>query len=168
MTNLHLWQSFLEKGKTQLQQGQKINEYHSHIQLLIEPSFSNWIFLQLNWTDETVHWYRTTWEKTLDVLKFYDPIGSLAYIGKTIEPTIVYEKGEIPFTDISHIVACIRNLSLAPCIDKSGRIILDGCLHTLTIGVEYEMTSYRWNVAPEGWGELQEIANLLLELEEKL
>lgn len=168
MDKFPIWLDFIDNANEILKQGQNIDEFKSNIQIIFEPSFSNHIFLQLNWEHDTVKWYRTTWEKIKDIYKINDPIENLKYIGQEMRPTFIYENGEIDISLIRSIVDLLRCISIKPQIDKYGGITLDGSYYTLIFGVESFQAIYKWHSISEEWKELQEIADLLLDLNDKL
>jgi hypothetical protein len=168
MNNSKNWFDFIALANTLTKQGQKIDEYKSSIQILFEPSFNNHFFLQLQLDKDNLKWFRTTWQMLVDSPKFTDPIQQLKYIGQTIKPTISYESGETDLKLIEHILEFVKTISIKPQLDKLGGIVLDGCTYTLTIAVDKTETKYKWHYLPNDWTDLQELANMLDELNQKL
>jgi hypothetical protein len=168
MDKTKVWFDFMELANSILTKGQKANNYNSNIQVIYEPSFDNHVSLQLNWDDKVVKWYRTTWFKMTDTVKFNDPIESLKYIGKEIKPTLTYEKGETNIATIQNIVDFVKEISVKPNIDKWGGITLDGCYITLAIGVESNHVIYKWYNLPDEWKNLQTLADMIKQLNQKL
>ena len=167
MDNSKKWFAFLKAAQTFLLQGQTIDSYKPNIQIAIEPSFDNSIFLQLVINGVTVQWYKTTWLRLVDAPKFSDPIESLKYIGQTIKPTIKHESGTTDKESLKDIIEFVRTLSVPPTLDKSGRFILDGTYYTLTIAVESTQTTYKWHYLPDNWTDLQKLATMLEKFNEK-
>lgn len=163
-----IWNNVSQKAQEYVRKGQIQNSYLPRIELLVEPTFDNPIFLQLEIKGEQVHWYHTTWLKTLDSIKLLNPVESLKYVGKEIAPTMVYAKGEIGLEVIAPILARIRGLVVPPKIDKVGAIVLDGVYYTLTIGVESMQTTYKWHYLPDEWLALGKVADMLVALYKEL
>ncbi len=168
MNNSEKWFDFMDLAKALLLKGQPIDSYQPNIQFAIERSFDNNIFLQLEIKDDKVKWYRTTWLRLIDAPKILDPIESLKYIGERIVPTVVYEFGETNKENVGGIISFCRQVSIQPVIDKWGGIVLDGVFYTLMIGVERTQTTYKWHHLPDGWTDLQKLADMLEELNLKL
>ena len=168
MNSTEIWFDFMELANSILIKGQKINKYDSNVQLIIEPSFDNHVLLQLTWDSKGVQWYRTTWMKMTDTVKINDPIESLKYIGKEIQPTIGYENGTIELERIQDIINQIKMISIKPQIDKWGGIILDGCYYTLIIGVESTQVTFKWHHLPADWGDLRKLTDIMIELNKEL
>jgi len=168
MDSSKVWFDFMDLANATTKQGQKIDKYKPTIQLYFEPSFGNHILLQLQLDNDILKWYRTTWQKLVDAPKFNDPIEKLKFIGQTIKPTIKYESGNTELIIAGHIFEFIKTISIRPRLEKWGGIILDGCFYTLTISVESVETKYKWHYLPDGWTDLQKLANMLEELNNKL
>jgi hypothetical protein len=168
MDNIIKWLDFMKSAQVQLLKGQSIDNYKPNIQIAIEPSFDNSIFLQLLLNDKDVEWYRTTWLRLTDAPKFSDPIESLKYIGKNIEPAIKYENGTIEKKCIIDIISFIKTISVKPRIEKWSGIMLDGIYYTLTIGTESMLTTYKWHYLPDEWTDLQTLTRMIEELNKKL
>ena|SRR5258705_5128122 len=166
--NASKWFDFMNSAQTLLLKGQAIDTNKPNIQIAVEPSFDNSIFLQLVINNEDVQWYRTTWLRLVDAPKFSSPIESLKYIGQTITPTIKKESGITANEKLKDIVGFARELSLKPNLDKSGGIILDGTCYTLRIGVESTQTTFKWHHLPDGWSELEKLTTMLEELNKEL
>jgi hypothetical protein len=162
------WFYFMELASATTRQGQRIDKYKPGIQIYFEPSFGNHSFLQLQLENDTIKWFRTTWQKLVDAPIFNDPIHRLKFIGQTIEPTIKYESGETELTAVEHIVDFIKTLSIKPRLEKWGGIILDGCFYTLTLRVESVEVTYKWHYLPDEWNDLHKLANMLDELNNQL
>jgi hypothetical protein len=161
------WYELINKAQNLLLKGQEIDNYESNIQIAIEPSFENSIFLQLVIVEDKVQWFRTTWLRLSDSQKF-TPIENLRYIGKNIEPTIKYESGVINKRTIDDILSFIETISIKPKIEKWGGIILDGIYYTVTIGVENTRSTHKWHYQPDNWEDLQILASMLQKLNESL
>ncbi len=161
------WFEFMKLANEALKQGQIVDTYKPNIQIAIEPSFHNHVFLRLTWTNNMVNWYRTTWEKLTDAPKFNDPIEKLKYIGHSIKPTLTFEKGETDFDNIRQVVDFVKTISVKPQIEKGG-IVIDGCYYTVIIGVDNRQAIYKWHYLPDDWKPLQLLANMLEELNIRL
>ena len=162
------WFDFMDLSNATILQGQKIDNYKPNIQIAFKPSFGNHIFLQLQLDNDTIKWYRTTWQKLIDAPKFNNPIEKLKYIGQTIQPTIKYENGDNDLNNFGYILDFVKTISIKPRLEKWGGLILDGCTYILTIGVESVQTTYKWHYLPDEWKDLQKLANMLEELNRKL
>lgn len=160
----HPWGAFKQKADAVLRASQPADTWKKHISLMLEPSFFNHELLRLQWEKEQVRWFRSIWMKDEDAPKFLNPIESLKYTGTTIVPTIRILSGEFKASDTEPLLALIRNLSVKPYIDSDGAIMLDGCLHTLTIGTDNISTSYHWNHLSQEFAELDRVVELLTEL----
>lgn len=158
------WSNFMETAQQILFRGQVQNVFEPTIQFGLEPSFENHFFLQLVIEETTVQWYRTTWLKMEDAPKFLNPMESLKYIGKIIEPTFKKESGIIEITKLESIMTFINTLHIAPQIKKTNRIVLDGVYFTLVIGVESMKTTFKWHYLPDEWSELEKLVDMLLDL----
>ena len=168
MENIQKWFDFIEIATEALMQGQEIDSLKPNIQIAIEPSFNNHVFLQLQIDNENVLWYRTTWLKLIDLPKFNDPIESLKYIGKKITPSLRHESGKMGIENVKHVIEFAKTLSIKPRIEKLEVIILDGCQFTLTIGTNTTRTTYKWHHAPDEWKDLVKLSNMLEEINDKL
>ena len=162
------WFDFIKLAKQTLAKGQVIDISYSNIQLLFEPSFSNEIFLQLAWKTKEVNWYRTTWGKLSDSPKFNDVMESLKYIGRKILPTITMETGTINISELNPILEAMRRASIKPRVEQRAGITIDGSRFTLTFGVVDLQTTYKWHTLPKEWKALEEVAYLILALNDKL
>ena len=167
-TDTDKWFDFMKLAQSSLIHGQKIDDYKRNIQIAIEPSFDNSIFLQLVINEDIVQWYRTTWLRLTDARKFSDPIENLKFIAQTIQPTIKYESGTTDKKNLQDIIEFAKALSVQPQLDKWGGIILDGTHYTLTIGVESTQMIYKWHHLPDNWTDLQKLSVMLEELNKKL
>ena len=128
MDNSKQWFDFIELANAVLMQGQKIDNYKPNIQIAFEPSFDNHVFLQLQWDNEILNWYRTTWHKLIDEPKFNDPIESLKYIGQSLHPTIKRESGSTDLNKIKHIIDFAKSISIKPNSTSSGDLFLMGVI----------------------------------------
>jgi hypothetical protein len=160
------WFEFMELAQVTLVQGQPI-KYKPTIQLVVEPSFDNHTFLQLQINEENVQWYRKTWRKLDDSSKFSDPIENLKYIGRTITPTIQQESGVVSRELLQPIIAFINAMTISPRLNRPG-IVIDGTYYTLTIGTASTHSTYKWHYLPDEWSYLQKLADMVLELNQKL
>ncbi|MFL5747258.1 MAG: hypothetical protein ACJ751_21465 [Niastella sp.] len=160
------WFGFMEGARAALLQGNSL-EYKPTIQLVVEPSFDNHTFLQLQVNEESVSWHRKTWRKLDDRPKFADPIENLKYIGRTITPTIEQGRGEVSREVLLPIIAFINAMTIKPHFDQPG-IVIDGTFYALTIGTASAHTTYKWHYSPGEWADLQKLANMVLELNQKL
>ena len=167
MENKSEWFDFLKDVHNLLLQGQEIDHSWPNIQICIEPSFDNSIFLQLIIKNDFVEWYRTTWLRLVDAPKFA-PIEGLKYIGQVIKPTLRYESGTVNKGDITDIIYRVESLSVPVVLEKSRRIILDGTYYTLTIGAENTLVTYTWHSLPDEWAPLGKLTKLLEAFNEKL
>lgn len=136
MENSDKWFDFMDFAHTLLLKGQAIDTDKPNIQIAVEPSFDNSIFLQLVINNEEVKWYRTTWLRSVDAPKFSNPIISLKYIGQAITPTINKESGTIGIEKHKGIVDFAKSLSIKPSLEQWGGIILDGIYYTLTMALK--------------------------------
>ncbi|MBL0330896.1 MAG: hypothetical protein IPP64_16170 [Bacteroidetes bacterium] len=168
MDNNKKWFEFMKSAHTLLLNGQTIDHYQSHIQILVEPSFDNSFHLQLEVNEQVVKWHRTTWLRLVDAPKFYDPIESLKHIGQAVGPTIIYESGTTEIISISPIFDFVKLISTKPKIEKWGGIMLDGVFYTLKIGVENTQTTFKWHHLPDEWKDIEKLANMLTELNSRL
>jgi hypothetical protein len=168
MENSSKWFEFMNFAQTLLLKGQAIDTAKPNIQIAVEPSFDNSIFLQLVINNQDVQWYRTTWLRLVDAAKFSNPIESLKHIGQTITPTIKKESGITGTSKVKEIIDFAKRLSIKPNLEQWGGIILDGTYYTLTIGVESTLTTFRWHHLPDNWLELEKLADMLEELNKKL
>lgn len=166
--NQNQWFEFMDLAHKILLKGQSIDNYKQHIQLLFEPSFSNSFHLQLEINEKEIKWFRTSWLRLEDAPKFYNPIEKLKQIGKEIKPTILYENGTTKLNYMIPVLDFVEKISIKPRIEKYGGIILDGINFIITIGVENIQSTYKWHYLPEEWQELEILANMLIELNEKL
>ena len=167
MENTSKWFEFLREAHRLVLQGQESDHSWPNIQICIEPSFDNNIFLQLIIRDDMVEWYRTTWLRLVDVPKF-TPIEGLKYIGQSMKPTIKYESGTVNKEDIRDIIACAETLCVPMVPEKSGSIILDGTSYSLMIGVGNTQVTYSWHGLPNDWAPLKKLTKMLEALNEKL
>ena len=56
MENSDKWLEFMDLAQTLLLKGQAIDTYKPNIQIAVEPSFDNSVFLQLVINNEEVQW----------------------------------------------------------------------------------------------------------------
>ncbi len=155
------WSGFVTLAREALKASQP-KTYRRFISLMLEPSFDNYVLLQLQWAEEGINWFRSTWSKDDDCPKFMNPIEQLKYIGKTIAPTLNTVSGRVRAEDAGPLLDVLRNLRITPYMDHNGSIVLDGCVHTLTFGTDYSTRStFVWNYLPEEYNELQKVADLL-------
>lgn len=132
---------------------------------MLEPHFYNHTLLQVQWKEENISWYRSTWLKDQDAPKFLNPIEQLKYIGKTISPALHLESGTLQREEAESLLHVLRHLSINPYIDREGGIVLDGCVHTLTFSTSYSISSsFQWNYLPEEYNELKRVVEVLEEL----
>ena len=167
MEHLTKWYELISKAQNLLLKGQGIDTFEPNIQIVIEPSFENSIFLQLVITDNKVQWFRTTWVRLSDSHKF-SPIENLKYIGHKIEPTIEYENGLIKREEVDDILHFIKTISIKPKIEKWGGIVLDGIYYTIIIGVGNTQTTYKCHYQSDDWDDLQKLVAMLQKLNESL
>lgn len=160
------WFEFMEGAQVALLQGNPL-KYEPTIRFVIEPSFENHIFLQLQINEKNVSWLRKTWHKRDDRPKFADPIENLKYIGRTITPTIQQESGVVDRDVLQPIITFIDAMTIKPHLDLPG-IVIDGISYTLTIGTANTYSTYKWHYLPREWADLQKLADMLLELNQKL
>ncbi|MES2774710.1 MAG: hypothetical protein V4722_11025 [Bacteroidota bacterium] len=168
MENPSSWFEFMNLAQSLLLKGQVIDNYKPNIQIAVEPSFDNSIFLQIVINNEEVQWYRTTWMRFVDLPKFSNPIEGLKYIGQVITPTIIKESGTTNIKKLKGIIEFAKGLSIKPNFEKWGGIIIDGTCYTLVIGVESTQTTYKWHYLPDSWIELEKMADMLEELNRDL
>jgi hypothetical protein len=167
MDHISKWFEFLHEARRLVLQGQEIDHSWPNIQISIEPSFDNSIFLQLIIKNDFVEWYRTTWLRLVDAPKFA-PIEGLKYIGQVIKPTLKYESGTVNKEDITDIIYHVERLSVPVVLEKSRSIMLDGTYYTLTIGAENTQVTYAWHNLPNHWAQLQKLTELLEAFNEQL
>lgn len=167
MDNNTKWFEFLKEAQHVLLKGQEIDHSWPNIQICIEPSFDNSIFLQLMIREDVVQWYRTTWLRLVDVPKF-TPIEGLKYIGQSIKPTIKHESGTVNKEDIQDIIACAESLYVPVVLENSRSITVDGTSYTLMIGDGNTKVTYAWHGLPNNLGPLEKMITLLEALNEKL
>lgn len=168
MQDQNKWLDFMAMAGNIVRAGQKVEWTQFVIHVIVEPSFANSFSLQLCWSNEQVRWYRTTWNRLADIQKFTNPIEGLKYIGKTLSPTILEEKGEIPLLGIQHIVDDIQRLSIIPDLTEANGWVLDGCNYRLRIGNSSVKMEYQWHFLPDNWMPLQKIAGDLEDLNKTL
>jgi hypothetical protein len=155
------WPGFINLANEALKASQP-KTYRRFVSLMLEPHFHNHILLQLQWAEEGMNWYRSTWLKHEDAPKFTNPIEQLKYIGKTIAPTLSLESGKLATEKAEPLLNLLRHLSINPYIDNNGSIVLDGCVHTLTFGTDYSVSSsFKWNYLPEEYKPFQKVVDLL-------
>jgi hypothetical protein len=162
------WLEFKNLAQTLFLKGQEIEKRKPTIQIAIEPSFADSVFLQLVINDEYVQWYRTTWLKHVDAPKFLNIIETLKYIGQTITPTIKKETGTVSKDNLKGIMDFAKGLSIKPNLEKLGGFTLDGTYYTLTIGVESIQTTFKWHHLPENWTDLKVLADMLEDLNKEI
>lgn len=162
------WFDFMKSAHDILLKGQPIDQYQSRIQLLFEPSFDNSFHLQLEINDQVVKWYRTKWLRLVDAQAYYDKAEESQYTGQLQQPTIIFESGSTEINRIQPVLDVIKSISIRPITEKWGGIILDGIYYTLLIGVDHTETTFRWHYRPDEWKDLEKLAAMLIELNDKL
>jgi hypothetical protein len=135
--------------------------YKPTIQLLVEPSFDNHTFLQLQINEAAVSWCRKTWRKLDDRPKFSDPIENLKYIERTITPTIQQDSGEVNREVLQPIISFINAMTIKPRLMQPDGLVIDGTQYTLTISSASSHTTYKWHYLPDEWADLQTLADMV-------
>lgn len=155
------WPGFVKLANEALKASQP-KTYRRSVSLMLEPSFENHVLLQLQWEEESIRWYRSVWLKDEDCPKFLNPLEQLKYTGKTISPTLQVESGIVKTENAEVLMNLLRSLKINPFIDDEGRIVLDGCVHTLTFSTDYSTSStFVWNYLPETYSELRKLTDLM-------
>lgn len=155
------WPGFVKLANEALKASQP-KTYRRFVSLMLEPSFDNHVLLQLQWKEQGIVWYRSSWLKDEDAPKFWNPIEQLKYTGKTIQPTLSIQSGTVTPEEAEPLLNLLRNLRINPYLDHDGSVVLDGCVHTLTFYTNYSIIStFQWNYLPEEYKQLQKVVDLL-------
>lgn len=134
-----------------------------HIELLVQPTFTNYFFLQITWNQNTMHWYRTTWLREKDRANYQHWFDKNNTDNLDLSLTLLQEKGSDNVLIIKDLIEKITKLTIQPSLEDviAGR---DGEQVFLTIEQPFMRISYLWTTSstPGTWAKLDEIYQQLL------
>lgn len=144
-------------------------ENQPYIELLCKPTFSNDFFLQITWSKDIIHWYRSTWLKDKDrqtTAHWFDESQSDNW---QLSLSILQEKGSHNHLIIKDLLTKINKLAIPPFFENNlqGR---DGEEIQLTIGGNDTELNFAWRTAstPETWTPLDEVLEEILKINQTL
>lgn len=149
-----------------------LNKFHilypekPFIQLAVESSHPQKVFLQLQINDKEIVWNRITWMGSVSIEAL------LALIEIEHEPLsmldLCHESGSFKPDKVKKLLDAVKDLKYTPILSFHNKVVLDGESYTLTTGFKGSQTTFKWDFFPDENKELQNIADLLEELNARL
>lgn len=131
------------------------------IKIAFNKSLESNVVLQLQIHKNKVIWHRITWMEPLSEEALF------ALIEKEMDVSICHEYGEVKTVTINPILDLVNNMEVKPSLIPQEDFILDGTSYSLTIGVRERQITCKWDFFPDENHDLQKLADMLEELNEK-
>jgi len=163
MTTLKKWRAFSTDAQAQVKRAHIPKHGTSFIQFNYEPSFESYFNIVVKWRGDEAYWHKRTWDIWTDHEHYFerDLVPKALVIDKS--PTIHFDAGYFPVSDLEVLTKMISELDIRPVIDPLRMFTLDGALYTIMFGVDYVRTTFSWHTLPDGWSSLEKLADYLVE-----